>query len=199
MVTDSLPFAAAIARIDAAHDEDPSREVCDGVPLPRELVYARRMSAWLERLEPNASDALRLAVRAQHIRRWTVPRNSYPMDRAGYHRWRDALARMHAETAGAMVREAGYDEQTATRVQALVRKERLKLDLETQVLEDVACLVFLENQFAEFSGKHDPQEVVRIVRRTWAKMSPRARDAALALPLPPAARQLVAQALEQTP
>lgn len=199
MATNPQLFAAAIARIDAAHMEDPNREVCDGVALPRELVYARRMSAWLDRLKPDASEALRLAVRAQHIRRWTIPRDSYPMDRAGYHRWRGVLARLHAETAGDILRETGYDESTIARVQALVRKERLKLDPETQILEDVVCLVFLENYFADFAGKHDGEELLRIVRKTWAKMSPRARETATALPVPPQARQLIAKALEQTP
>jgi hypothetical protein len=154
------------------------------------------MSEWLERLEPNASEALRLAVRAQHIRRWTIARSDYPMDRSGYLRWRAALAKLHAETAGRILREAGYDEDTVRRVAALIRKERLKLDPEAQLLEDVACLVFLENYFADFASRHDEIQVVEILRKTWKKMSGRGHAAALALPLAPHARALVERALK---
>jgi len=136
-----------------------------------------------------------LAVRAQHIRRWTVPRGNYPMDRPGYLRWRAALAKFHAETAESMLRKAGYEEATVRRVGALIRKERLKLDPEAQLLEDAACLVFLENYFADFASHHDEAQVVEIVRKTWKKMSERGHAAALALPLAPHARALVEKAL----
>ncbi|MFZ5558573.1 MAG: DUF4202 domain-containing protein [Pseudomonadota bacterium] len=195
MACASSLLSCALERIDAVHGEDPAREAWEGEMLPRELVYARRMSAWLERLRPDASAALRLAVRAQHLRRWEVPRERYPMDRAGYHRWRGVLARRQAETAGSILREVGYDETTIARVQALVRKEGLKQDPETQILEDAACLVFLENYFADFAARHPEDELLRIVRKTWVKMSPQARDAALALPLAPPVRELIAKAL----
>ena len=188
-------FRAAMARIDAANGEDPNREVVGGVEQPEELVYARRMSAWLERLAPDASEALRLAARAQHIRRWSIPRRDYPMDRAGYHRWRSTLYRFHAEAAGVILADVGYDAATIAGVQALIRKEKVKSDPEMQTLEDVVCLVFLENYFTDFSAKHDAAKVVEIVRKTWRKMSPRGQQAASGLPLPPAARSLVEQAL----
>ena len=188
-------FRAAVARIDAANGEDPNREMIGGVEQPKELAYGERMSAWLERLAPDASEALRLAARAQHIRRWRIPRGDFPMDRAGYHRWRTTLYRFHADTAGALLAEAGYDAATIARVQALIRKEKLQSDPEMQMLEDVICLVFLENYLAGFSAKHDAAKVVEIVRKTWRKMSPRGQQAALALPLPPAARGLVERAL----
>ena len=188
-------FAAALAAIDAANVEDPNVETVDGERVPKELAYARRMTGWLERLAPDASDALRLAVRAQHIRRWTVPRDSYPIDRQGYRRWRTALARFHAETAGALMKQAGYDAAMIERVGSLIRKERLKTDPEAQILEDVACLVFLENYLADFAGKHDAAKVVEILRKTWRKMSPRGREAALALDLAPEARRALDRAL----
>ncbi|HUN52002.1 MAG TPA: DUF4202 domain-containing protein [Candidatus Sulfotelmatobacter sp.] len=188
-------FRAAVARIDAANGEDPNREMIGGVEQPKELAYGERMSAWLERLAPDASEALRLAARAQHIRRWRIPRGDFPMDRAGYHRWRTTLYRFHADTAGALLAEVGYDAATIARVQALIRKEKLQSDPEMQMLEDVICLVFLENYLAGFSAKHDAAKVVEIVRKTWRKMSPRGQQAALALPLPPAARGLVERAL----
>jgi len=186
---------AAIAAIDAANAEDPNAETVGGKRVPKELAYARRMTAWLDRLAPDASEALRLAIRAQHIRRWTVPRDGYPMDRQGYHRWRTALARFHAETAGALLAKAGYDAVMIERVGSLIRKERLKSDPEAQTLEDVACLVFLENYLGDFAGKHDEAKVVDILRKTWRKMSPRGQAAARALDLDPAGRRVLDRAL----
>jgi hypothetical protein len=184
-------FREAVERIDAANALDPNR----GDAGPHELVYARRMTDWLGRLEPGASEALRLAVRCQHLRRWAIPRSDYPMTRPGYHLWRSTLARFHADEAGKILREVGYDEATVGRVQALVRKEKLRADPETQTLEDVACLVFLEDEFSDFARRHDEQKVVRILAKTWGKMSERGRAAALALDLPPADRALIAKAL----
>jgi hypothetical protein len=188
-------FAAALAAIDAANAEDPTAETVEGRRVPKELAYARRMTAWLDRLAPEASEALRLAVRAQHIRRWTVPRDGYPMDRQGYHRWRTALARFHAEAAGAILERAGYDAATVARVGSLIRKERLRSDPEAQTLEDVACLVFLESYLADFAGRHDEAKVVDILRKTWRKMSKRGQDAALGLDLAPAGRRVLDRAL----
>jgi Domain of unknown function (DUF4202) len=158
-------------------------------------VYARRMTKWLGKLYPDASEALRLAARSQHIRRWEIPRNSFPMDRAGYHRWRTTLYTFHADVAEKILREVGYDDATIGRVRSLLRKERLKADPDVQALEDVICLVFLENYFADFAPKHDEEKVIVILRRTWAKMSEKGHAAALALELPKAARRLVERAL----
>ncbi len=194
-VDDRPRLEAAIAALDAANAEDPNREIAEGQEHPKELLYARRMSGWLERLEPGASEALRLAVRAQHIRRWSIPRRSYPMDRAGYRRWRTELARFHAETAGAILRSLGYEESLVSRVQALLRKEGLRTDPEAQTLEDVACLVFLESYFADFSRQHDETKILDIVRKVWRKMSERGRERALGLPMQPQIRGLVEKAL----
>jgi hypothetical protein len=188
-------FSSAIAGIDAANAEDPTT-VSDGTrTIAAELLYSHRMTRWLEKLYPQASEPLHLAARAQHIRRWTIPRSQYPMDRAGYHRWRTSLYSFHADTAAAILQHVGYDETTIARVRSLLKKERLKADAETQALEDVICLVFLENYFADFAPKHDAEKVIGILRRTWAKMSPIGRDAAMKLPLPPAAADLVRSAL----
>jgi hypothetical protein len=188
-------FRRAIELFDAANSEDPNREVHEGRSRPRELLYAERMTRWLERLARDASTPLRLAARCQHIRRWEIPRGAYPADRVGYLRWRKALMEFHAETAGEILGRVGYDEETIARVQSLLRKERLKSDPETQTLEDVICLVFLEDYFAEFARKHDEAKLIGILRKTWAKMSPRGREAALALELGPGARALVEKAL----
>ncbi len=188
-------FEEAVARFDAANAEDPHREVFEGREHPKEMLYASRMTAWLEKLAPEASEALRLATRCQHIRRWTVPRDRYPLDLAGYKRWRTTLARFHAETAGQILREVGYDDATIERVRSLVQKERLKLDPEAQRLEDVICLVFLESYFATFARQHDEAKLVDILRKTWKKMSERGRKAALGLTLDPELRAIVEKAV----
>ncbi|MCL4234328.1 MAG: DUF4202 family protein [Deltaproteobacteria bacterium] len=177
---DILRFRHAIDRIDAANADDPRRVVDErtGEEIAREQLYSRRISEALGRLDRDASVALRLAVRAQHIRRWTIPRDEYPMNRVGYLRWREALKRFHAETAAAILRDVGYDEATVERVSSLLRKERLRTDPETQTLEDAACLVFLEYEFAEFAPRHDDAKIVEIVRKTWGKLSERGRAAA---------------------
>lgn len=197
MIENLQRFQAAIQRIDAANAEDPNIESAEGVPQPKELLYSKRMTAALEHLEPKASEAVRLAVRAQHIRRWAIPRGDYPKDRSGYRRWRTDLGRFHADTTGQILRETGYDDQTIERVQALLRKERLKVDPECQLLEDVICLVFLEHYSADFIQEHDEAKLINIFRRTWAKMSDRGRDAALRLSLPPPVETLVNKALGQ--
>jgi hypothetical protein len=188
-------FNAAIVRIDAANALDPNLETFAGREQPKELLYSQRVTAWLKILEPAASEALRLAAHGQHICRWTIPRGTYPMDRAGYHRWRSACQRMHAEKLAEILRDVGYDEATINRVQSLVRKERLKLDPESQLLEDVICLVFLENYFADFARRHDEAKLIDIVRKTWKKMSPRGQQAALQLSLPDETKSIVEKVL----
>jgi hypothetical protein len=155
------------------------------------------MSDWLARLYPQASVALQLAARAQHIRRWEHPRSAYPMDRAGYHRWRTALYQFHADTTAEILRKTGFDEPTIDRVRSLLKKERLKTDPETQALEDVICVVFLENYFADFAAKHAEEKVIHILRRTWAKMSPVGRDAAVKIPMSAESAALIGKALAE--
>ena len=197
MAETSPQFELALAAIDAANAADPHRVPVDGQEAPKELVYAEQMTRWLGALAPDASEALRLAVRAQHIRRWEIPRDRYPMDRVGYLKWRTDLKHLHARIAGDILKEAGYEAATIARVQALIKKERLKQDAETQALEDVACLVFIENYFADFAKEHDADKVVSILRKTWLKMSPQGRDAALKIAMPAEARALVERALAQ--
>ena len=188
-------LSRALALIDAANAEDPNREAVDGAERPKELVYSERMTRWLERLEPDASVPLQLAVRAQHIQRWTVPRDRYPAGRAGYHRWRSDLARFHADKTAAILRETGFDDATVDRVRSLILKRNLRSDPETQLLEDTACLVFLDHYFADFGSKHDQDKIISILRKTWTKMSPHGQAAGLKLSLPPAARDPVRKAI----
>ena len=185
---------AAFARIDEANAQDPNLERLDGQDFPKELLYGRRMSATLATFAPDADDAVKLAARDQHVQRWKIPRADFPMDRKGYLAWRQKLYGMHAELAGEILREVGYDDATIARVGTLLRKKGLKTDPDVQLLEDVICLVFLEHYFADFSVKHDDDKVIDILRKTWAKMSPRGHEAALALPLGEE-RRLVERAL----
>ena len=189
----------AFDRFDAANAEDPRTIGVDGAMRPYEVVYAERMTAWLERFAPDARDTVKLAARAQHIKRWTVPRADYPKDRRGYRAWRTALAAFHAETAGAILAEVGYQPETIASVQALLRKEGLGTDEDAQLLEDVICLVFFEHYLADFVAEHDETKVVRILAKTWAKMSEQAHSAALGLELAPQVRALVERALADSP
>lgn len=190
-------FEAALTAIDAVHATDPKRVTCEGRSVPYAPVYAEAMTRWLRRLDPTASEALQLAVRAQHIGRWTIPRDRYPAGTAGYYRWRRDLARFHADTVGRILAEAGYDRAVIDRVGALVRKEGLGRDPETQLLEDAACLAFLELEFEDFSRRHPDDQVVDILKKTWRKMGPRGRSLARELTgtLAPDRRQLVARAV----
>jgi Domain of unknown function (DUF4202) len=174
MTPNSDRFINAIERFDAENARDPNQ---------KELLYAQRMSEWLGRLAPDASEALQLAARSQHIRRWEIPRNSFPMDRAGYLSWRKTLYAFHAEKTGEILREVGYDNAMISRVQSLLRKEKIKLDPEMQALEDVICLVFLENYFSDFAREKDEEKLLNIIRRTWSKMSDKGRAAAMTLQL----------------
>jgi hypothetical protein len=180
-------FQSAIDRFDALSASDPHG---------KELLYARRMTQWLEKLEPAASEPLRLATRAQHLLRWRIPRDTFPKDRAGYLKWRTTLYDFHADQAAAVLREVGYEDATIARVRSLIRKENLKSDPDAQLLEDVICLVFLENYFADFAKDHDEAKLIRILRKTWKKMSARGQSAALELDLGTRERALLVRALE---
>ena len=190
-------YRRAIERIDAANAEDPRKVDCAGELIPAELLYGRRMSAVLERFRPDAGELLRLAVRAQHIRRWTSPRSSYPDGKAGYHRWRNALKRLHGEMAGAILRSGGYSTEEADRVRSLIGKENMRQDEEAQTLEDVACLVFLDHHLAEFAARNERKKTIDILRKTWAKMSSDARQSAIANCVSDGVRELMEAALQQ--
>ena len=196
--TDSLSpsFQLAIEKFDAENARDPNMEMVQGVPRPRELLYAERLSEWVLRLAPEASEALRLAARCQHICRWLIPRQSQPMTRAGYLRWRGDLKEFHAQTAARILRQAGYADDIILRVQDLNRKRNFPREPESRVLEDALCLVFLEFQFAALADKMGEDKMINAVQKTWKKMTPAAQARALALPLGPKERALVRRALQ---
>lgn len=178
-MTDRL--ADAIAQIDAANAQDPNTIDVDGQAVGAELIYGQRMSQVLNELYPDASDVLKAAARAQHLQRWTMPRDGYPMDRAGYHRWRNDCKRRHAELAGDILKQSGFSDDEIERARALIAKKNLKSDGQAQALEDVACIVFLRYYADDFAAKHTDEKMVRILAKTWAKMSERAHAAALAM------------------
>jgi hypothetical protein len=183
-------FTEAIRRFDSLNAQDPAGE---------ELIYAQRMTAWLMKIEPDASEALQLSARAQHLMRWSIPRSEFPMDRAGYLKWRTTLYDFHADRAAEVMRDVGYDDAAIERVRSLIRKEKIKSDAEMQTLEDVICLVFLENYFADFAAEKDEAKIVRILQRTWRKMSPRGHAFALKLDLSAEAKRLIEKALATPP
>ena len=168
-MTDTDRLSSAFALIDQANQEDPNQ--IDGVP--KEYLYSQRMTEQLHEFVPDASEALQVAARAQHICRWMIPRSEYPEGRKGYHQWRRALYQFHANKTGEILEHLDYDEDFIERVQSLLRKENLRRDAEMQQLEDVICLVFLKHYFADFAAnpKHDEEKLVKIVAKTWRKMS----------------------------
>jgi hypothetical protein len=194
-----LRFERVIAAIDDANARDPKTSDIDGRAVPAEQLYGRRMSAVLAMMAPDAPELLRIAVRGQHIERWTSPRTGYPAGRAGYLKWRSDLKDYHARRLGEIMTAAGYGPQDAARVGALVRKERLRTDPEAQTLEDVACVVFLAHYLAEFLGKTDADDakLARILAQTWNKMSARGHAEAGKLDLPPRVLALLKRGLDE--
>ena len=188
-------FNQAIQKIDAANAQDPNLLEVKGQRRPLAVVHAERRTEWVRQLAgEQVSEALLLAARAQHIRRWEIPRATYPRDRAGYLKWRNDLKKFHAEKTGEILQAVGYEEDMINRVKSLILKKRLKLDLEVQTLEDALCLVFLETQFSDFARK-EADKIVGIVRKTWRKMSPQGQQFALELPLTAEDRAVVEKAL----
>ena len=188
-------FQSAIEAFDRANAEDPHLVSVAGERRPRELVDAQRLSAWIDKLEPHASEALRLAARCQHIRRWQIPRGSYPAGRVGYLQWRTQLGRFHADTAARLLADVGYEPALVEQVRRINLKQNLHSNPDTQAMEDALCLAFLEFEFEEFCAKYPTEKVIEVVQKTWKKMSARGHEVALALPLSAESLALVTRAL----
>jgi hypothetical protein len=183
-MTDRL--ARTLAMIDDANARDPAGKA---------VAYGRRMSETLDAFAPDAPEALKIAARAQHIERWTVPRTSYPEGRIPYLTWRKDLQKMHARRAGEIMAACGYTEDEIARTGSLLRKERLKQDPDAQTLEDVICLVFLRHEAGEFIAKHDDDKVRDILAKTAKKMSPAGLAAAGSVPMGERLSRLLGEAL----
>jgi hypothetical protein len=194
-IANTARLARAIEAFNAANAEDPHIVTVAGQARPRELLQAERLAAWVEKLEPHASEALRLAARCQHIRRWQIPRSSYPTGRVGYLQWRTQLGRFHAETATRLLEEVGYERSLIDEVRRITLKQNLHSNPDSQTMEDALCLSFLEFEFAEFCAKYPPDKVIEVVQKTWRKMSARAHEVALQLPLSKASLEVVTRAL----
>ena len=186
----------AIRLFDAANSQDPNTEIHEGKTYPKEVLYAMRMSERLKHFSPDASEALKLTARSQHICRWEIPRDSYPMNREGYLRWRQALKKFHAQKATEILKSIGYDQETVDQVAFLLEKKQLKRNKDTQILEDVVCLVFLEYYFEPFAKKYPEAKTIDILQKTWRKMSEEGHKAALELPLSESATELVLKAVK---
>lgn len=186
----------ALDRIDEINSADPHQIRIRGEDRPKELTHAALVSAWIERLRPGADDALRIAARGHHVRRWAIPRGEYPQGRRGYLRWRQALQALHAATLGDIMTEAGYGAADIRRAQDLVRKKNLRRDPDAQALEDALCLVFLETQLGDFRTGRPDERTAEILRKTWNKMSAEARALALELDLAPGDRGFLLRVLQ---
>jgi hypothetical protein len=192
---DDARFGRAVAAIDAANAADPNEIVINGQRRPKELVHAELVTNWVVRLDPDADEALLLAARAHHLRRWSIPRASYPEGRAGYLKWRRTLHDQHAREVAEILDAVGYDEPTTARVQQLVRKRGLGSDADVQVLEDALCLVFIETQLHDLAARLEPDKLVDVVEKTAKKMSAHALELALGLDIDPGDRALLVQIL----
>jgi hypothetical protein len=184
-MTDNLErFNNTIASFDALNAQDPNNQNVDGVDRPKELVYAERLNEMLNRYAPAASEALKLATRAQHIQRWVSPRSDYPMTKPGYMQWRSNLKNHHAEVASKVMQEQNYDAETIQQVTSLLQKKNLRTNADTQTLEDVIVLAFLEHDLDAFVAKYSDyseEKLLTILRKSYMKMSDEGRAAALTL------------------
>lgn len=189
-------FTEAIARIDEANADDPNTITVDGEQRPKEQAHAEMVSAWVRRLDPDATEVQLLAARAHHLRRWTVPRSDHPQGRSGYLRWRTALKKQHADEVGAILTDVGYDDDEIERVGQIIRKQGLASDPQVQTHEDALCLVFLATQLDETLAKlTDDQHRIDVLRKTAAKMSPEALEIAGGLDYSPGSARLLGRAL----
>ena len=188
-------FTKASEQIDAKNAQDPNSELAQSIRYPKELLYSNRMYARLMAFAPNASEAVQIASKAQHISRWEIARESYSMDRVGYLKWREELKKFHAKTTATILEEVGYDAAFIARVCFLIEKKLLKKDEETQLLEDVICLVFLEFYFEAFVQKHDKEKMKNIILKTWNKMSEKGHQEALKINYSDSSLQLIKESL----
>jgi hypothetical protein len=197
-LADSSLFNRAMKRFDEEHAQDPTRINIQGHEEPRELIYARWLGSWIEKLWPDAPEPLRLAGGCQHICRWKIPRENYPATRVGYLKWREDLKKMHAEIAAKILADVGYPAEVVEAVKRLNLKADFPKTRESRVLEDALCLVFVEHQMTDLAAKTDEPTILQAIRKSWKKMSAEGQTAALKLELPSAEKSLIAKALAPT-
>ena len=193
-------FEVVIKAIDEANQGSPRKTIVDGLERSYENVYSERMSRTLARMYPEASELLKIAARAQHIRRWDIPRGDFPLGPKGYNQWRKTCREHHGEIMRSIMSENGYSEDAIMQVGMYLKKEKLKKNDDSQALENVVDVVFLEfywDEFVEKFPQYDEDKLIDIVGKTLLKMSSHGHEAALALELPPATLKIVGAALEK--
>ncbi len=188
-------FEKAIELIDEKNSKDPNLVIYRDKEYPKELLYSERMTAQLKTFEKNASEELKIAVRAQHICRWEIQRHDYEMNRVGYFQWRNDVKKMHGKITRGLLEKVGYNDEFIDRVIFLITKKQIKKDKETQILEDVVCLVFIQYYLEEFIAKHSEEKIIDILQKTWSKMSRKGQESALKLNLPERSLGLVKKAV----
>jgi hypothetical protein len=189
-------FKAVCKELDRLHAGDPVKETKNGISYPRELLYIERLVEYLDEIKPGAGEIIQLAIRCQHLCRWQVPRNSYPMTRSGYLIWRNALFQYQVQIASGIMKNAGYDKRFVDQVMEIISKRNLKDNPDTQLLEDIVCLVFIKFYLFDFAKQHPETKVLSIVKKTWAKMSDEAKENAMSIDLPNEVRHLIDTALQ---
>lgn len=194
-MTQSSRFSEAARLIDEENAKDPNRDVVDGKEEPREFLYSKRLTDWVRKLAPDASEQLLIAARGQHIARWSIPRNTYPMTRVGYLKWREDLKKFHAEKVSAILRKVGYPEDFINEVKNLILKKNFPKNPESRILEDALSLVFLEFQFSELAEKTESAKMIEILRKAWKKMTPEAQKIAQTIFYQPKEADLIKKAL----
>ena len=193
-MTDLKRFERALASFDTYNGNDPNREKTEDNDIPKEFLYAIRMTSKLSHYAPDAPEHVQLAARCQHIGRWEIPRNAYPIDRKGYLQWRSQLAIHHATIAENILKECEYDQDTIDKVKALLLKKQLHQNPDTQLLEDVICLVFIEYYLEDFANLHDDDKVIDILKKTLKKMSPKAIQEAVKISVSDHVKKLINKA-----
>ncbi|ELR71377.1 hypothetical protein C900_02718 [Fulvivirga imtechensis AK7] len=188
-------ISEVLAEIDQINKQDPRREAYEGVDMPKEYVYSLRMTEMMDSHYPEADELLKIAARGQHIKRWVIPRDEYPMDRKGYLQWRTKLKLMHGQLLTEIMQRHGYSIAETKKVADLVAKKKLHTDENAQKLEDIVCLVFLKYYFDDFAKQHPEEKVVDILRKTWKKMSEKGKEMAMELKLSEGAQRLIGTAL----
>lgn len=187
-------LSAAFAAFDAYNNQDPNQETVGTEKLSKETLYGLRMSIWLNRYDVSAPDQVKLAARSQHIGRWEMARDSFPMNRTGYLKWRSQLAIHHSKTAGNILSNLGYEEELIDKVKFLLQKKQLRQNEETQLLEDVIFLVFVEHYLEPFAAKHTDEKVIDIIAKTLKKVTARAIETASSISVSERMERLIGEA-----
>ncbi len=194
MTTSTDQFKKAIEAFDAYNENDPNKEEYNGKVFSKEVLYANRMTERLQQFAPDASEYVKLAARCQHIGRWEIARDHFPMDKKGYLQWRNQEKIHHAKIAEEILKACQYDTETVEKVKFLVLKKELFTNADTQLLEDVICLVFIEFYIDAFAEKHDDEKMVDIIKKTLKKMSPKGIAATSGIKVSDKIRSLIQKA-----